>query len=259
MNWAIMKNTWQMCRASKLRLIVLTLFILYPLLKSTAELCIQKEFPTEYISGTDSAIPFVLACGSGCIGRQLNDGTLSLVLSRPLKISQYALSKWLAVSIAASVMVLIQFSSEVIVLLARTPYWADPPSIVANCVERILVCFGFSAVFVFFSSLVSGSKDLAVYLVVSMVAAVMGALGSIKPDTLPEGFGRQIAKLLVPVVREIGNMLGYVLKPYIDFSPLLTQFPIQWMAFTAYGAIITLFLSFSIFSLNRRELPYGAD
>ncbi len=259
MNWAIMKNTWQMCRASKLRLIVLTLFILYPLLKSTAELCIQKEFPTEYLSGPDSAIPFVLACGSGCIGSQLNDGTLSLVLSRPLKISEYALSKWMAVSIAASVMVLIQFSGELAALLARTPYWADAPTIIANAAQRILVCFGFSAVFVFFSSLVSGSKDLAVFLVIYIVQTVTAGLAQIKPDTLPEGLGRLTAKLLIPVLRETAGVLDYILKPYIDFSPLLTQFPVEWMAFTAYGAVIALFLSLSIFSLNRRELPYGAD
>ncbi len=259
MNWAIMKNTWQMCRASKLRLIVLTLFILYPLVKTTSELCIQKEFPKEFITEPAAMVPFVLACGSGCIGRQLNDGTLSLVLSRPLRISEYALSKWMAVSIAASLMALIQFAGELAVLLARTPYWADAPALIANCLERVLVCFGFSAVFVFFSSLVSGSKDLAIYLVSYILVAIAVALGSIKPDTLPEGLGRWAAKLLVPIVRDFGAVLDYIIKPYIDFSPLLTQFSIQWMDVTAYGAVIAIFLSFSIYSLNRRELPYGAD
>jgi hypothetical protein len=254
-----MKNTWQMCLASKLRQIVVTLFILFPLFKTTAELCTSSSFPTDMLSGPEGSVPFVLACASGCIGRQLNDGTLSLVLSRPLKISQYALSKWMAVSIASIVVCLTQFTAEIIVALARTPYWVSAPDIIANGVERILVCVGFSAVFVFFSSLVSGSKDLAVYLVLYLLAIISGWLGQIGPETLPEGTGRVVAKLFVPVMGVIAQVLGYVLSPFIDFAPLLNGLPLSWTAFTAYFCVITIFLSFCIFGLNRRELPYGAD
>lgn len=259
MNWAIMKNTWHMCLASKLRQLVVTLFILYPLIKTTMSLCIEKQFPSEYLTDVAEQIPFVLACGSGCIGGQLNDGTLSLVLSRPVKISTYALSKWLAVAIAASTVSMIQFFAELFVAAFRTPYDLDPSFILTNGVERILICFGFSAVFMFFSSLVSGSKDLAVYLVFVIAGGITGMIAQIQPNTIPEGIGRTIANLLVPPIGCIYAVLHFILEPFIALTTVFKHGNLDWVQITAYFAVITFFISVCIYSLNRRELPYGAD
>lgn len=131
---------------------MLLLFIMTPIVRTTIELCAENKFSTEYLSTSGSMVPFVLAVGSDCIGAQLNDGTLSLVLSRPVRISSYAFSKWLAVANAASVAAMTQFAAEVIVAVSRTPYLIDWPYVLTNGVERLLVCFGFAAVFMFFSS-----------------------------------------------------------------------------------------------------------
>jgi hypothetical protein len=259
MNWAIIKNTWHMCLASKLRQLVVTLFILYPLMKTTMSLCIEKEFPSEYLSDVSDQIAFVLACGSGCIGGQLNDGTLSLVLSRPIKISSYALSKWLAVAIAASTVSMIQFSAELFVALFRTPYALDATLIATNGTERILLCFGFSAVFMFFSSLVSGSKDLAVYLVFLIASGITGMLAQIEPNSIPEGIGRSIATMLVPPIGSVYEILHFILEPTIALTTLLKHGLFSWIEVTAYFSVIAFFVSVCIYSLNRRELPYGAD
>lgn len=259
MNWAIVKNTWQMCLASKLRQIVVAFLILFPLIKSTAQLCIENRFPHEFLSEPGGSIPFVLACGSGCIGGQLNDGTLSLVLSRPLKISSYVLSKWLAVAIASTIASLTQYFAELIVVGFRTAHLLDVGTVLTNGIERILICFGFSAVFMFFSSLVSSSKDLAVYFVCFLTSELCGMLAQIRPETLPEGAGRIAATVLVPPVAFISDILHFVLAPNIALLPLVNHFAISWTSITAYLSVVAIFTALCVFSLNRRELPYGAD
>jgi hypothetical protein len=114
-------------------------------------------------------------------------------------------------------------------------------------------------VLVFFSCLVSGSKDLAVYFVVYLVSMIAGGLGQIRSDTVPEGLGRVAAKLLTPALSAVGDILDFVLKPQIDLSPLVHELSVPWTSFTAYACVVAVFLSLCIFSLNRRELPYGAD
>lgn len=212
-----------------------------------------------YLEAANNSVVFVLACGSGCIGGQLNDGTLSLVLSRPVKISSYAFSKWFAVAVAASLASLTQFAAEMIVVACRTPYLIDGGFVVANCFERLMICFAFSAVFMFFSSLVSGSKDLAVYFVCYIVSNICELIAQIRPETIDEGFGKTLATLFVPPVAVIDQSLGFVLAPKVGLEPLLVNSVITWPAVTAYFAVLTVFISVCIYSLNRRELPYGAD
>ncbi|MBA3859884.1 MAG: hypothetical protein C0507_23490 [Cyanobacteria bacterium PR.3.49] len=259
MNWAIVKNTWQMCLNSKLRQLVIVLMVFWPLVKTTAELCITNEFPNEYLEAANNSVVFVLACGSGCIGGQLNDGTLSLVLSRPVKISSYAFSKWFAVAVAASVASLTQFAGEMIVVACRTPYMIDGGFVLTNFFERLMICFAFSAVFMFFSSLVSGSKDLAVYFVSFIIYKASEMIAQIRPETFDEGLGKTLATLFVPPIAVVDQALGFVLAPKIDLAPLLVNSVITWPAVTAYFTVLAVFVSVCIYSLNRRELPYGAD
>jgi len=233
--------------------------VFYPLLKTTAELCITNEFPREYLTAASESVVFVLACGSGCIGGQLNDGTLSLVLSRPVKISSYAFSKWFAVAVASSVATLTQFAAEVIVVASRTPYLIDGGFVVANFFERLMICFAFSAVFMFFSSLVSGSKDLAIYFVCFIISKICESIAQMRPETLDDGFGKTLASFLVPPIALVDQALGFVLAPKIDLAPLLVNSVVTWPAVTAYFTVLTIFVSVCICSLNRRELPYGAD
>lgn len=259
MNWAIVKNTWQMCLASKLRQAVLLLFILTPIVRTTIELCVENNFSSEYLSSANSMVPFVLAVGSGCIGAQLNDGTLSLVLSRPVKISSYALSKWFAVAVAASIAAMTQYAAEIIVVVSRTPYLIDWSFVLTNGIERLMICFGFAAVFMFFSSLVSGSKDLAIYLVCTIAATIAEWVAQMRPETMPEGLGRTAASIVVPPFTILHDVLKFLLEPKIDLDPVLNHAMISFSSVTAYVSIILVFISVCIYSLNRRELPYGAD
>ncbi len=259
MNWAICKNTWKRCIANKLRMWILLVYILKPIIISTAQLCIQGEYSDSFFEGPNDSLVMVLICGSGVIGSQLNDGTLSLALSRPVKIVTYVFSKWFAVSVAASVATGIQLIAELIVAMSRTPALIDYSNLAVNGLERTLVCFGFSAVLVLLSSLFSGIKDLGIYLLLTLALSLIGMFSQIKGSSVPEGLARTAVEILVPVARSFAGLLQSVLPPTIDLSELTSGNMPSLSAFAMYLAVITVCLSIAIFRLNRKELPYGAD
>jgi len=254
--WAICKNTWNQCLASRVRLGILCLVWIAPILQNTISLCVQHVFPEALYSQSNSVALLVLIVGSGCIGSQLNDGTLSLTLSRPLTVAQYVMSKWFAVFVASSVAALSQLAAEVLVSLTRTPALINPADVLTNGAERVILCVGLSAVLILLSSLVSGVKDLAFFLVLSMVASLCVGIGQLKVDDVPAGWPQLAVSVLCPVCYHIGQAGNFILGPMVDLSSLAN---IPWSVVASYFAVIATFLSLAIFSLNRRELPYGAE
>jgi ABC-type Na+ efflux pump permease subunit len=230
-----------------------------PIIASTVQLCVQHYFSDQLISDPLRVTFFVLICGSGAIGSQLNDGTLSLVLSRPVTITKYVFSKWFAVSSASSIAAIVQLLCELAVALNRTPAAVSFTDVAINGTERILVCFGFAAVMILLSALVSGIKDLGLYLLLSILGVICSMLSQIKSNSVPDGLARVAVSIMVPFAQQCQTILDQILQPFVDLSPLLSGAFISLHAIASYLAVITLFLSLAIFSLNRRELPYGAD
>lgn len=259
MNWAICKNTWKRIIANKLRMWIVVVWMLKPIIISTLMLCLQHEFPDELYSGSADSIYFVLICGSGVIGSQLNDGTLSLVLSRPVTITSFVFSKWFAISVAASVAATVQLLCELTITLSRTPAAVHFVDVATNGIERIFVCVGFAAVMVLLSALVSGIKDLGLYLLLTIVFGIFQMLSAIKPQSVPDGLARIAVKIMVPIAQQLSTVLQALLHPSIDLTPILSGLLLSLNSLTSYLAVITVCLSLAIYSLNRRELPYGAD
>jgi ABC-type transport system involved in multi-copper enzyme maturation permease subunit len=222
-------------------------------------LCLQREFPTELFSEPKEIAALALICGAGTIGSQLSDGTLSLVLSRPITISQYAASKWFAISVAAIVVSSLQLLSELLVALCRTPAAVDVSTLAANLIERILFCIGFGAVLTFLSALVSGGKDLGLYLLAQLTLQLLALASSINARSVPEGIARFAVQVFGPVAKWLAATLQLILNPYVEVSSVLNGMAISSSSIFSYLAVITVFLSLAIFCLNRRELPYGAD
>lgn len=257
MNWAICKNTWKRILANKLRMWILVVWIFKPIITTTVMLCLQHEFSDQLFSDSSESIYFVLICGSGVIGSQLNDGTLSLVLSRPVTIANFVFTKWYAISVAASVAAMVQLVCELIIALSRTPAAVNFVDVATNGIERLFVCAGFAAVMVLLSALVSGIKDLGLYLLLSIAASIFSMLSAIKPQSVPEGLAA--VNITVPITRQLSTILQTILSPSIDISPMLSGLWLSLNSVTSYLAVITVCLALSIYSLNRRELPYGAD
>jgi ABC-type transport system involved in multi-copper enzyme maturation permease subunit len=238
---------------------ILLVVILAPIFASTVQLCTEHEFSGAALSPANGATLFVLICGSGAIGSQISDGTLSLVLSRPLTIRKYIFSKWFAIAVASTTAALIQLVSEVIVELNRTPAALNLSDVLINGTERALFCFGFSAVMILFSAVASGFKDLGLYFILVIINAISMMLAQIKPESVPEGVGRTIVNITLPASQIVNSVTEKIIQPGIDLSPLIAGTILSLHEFATYFAVIAAFLSLAIYSLNRRELPYGAD
>lgn len=195
----------------------------------------------------------ILACATGVIGSQLSDGTLSLMMSRPITTTRLVLSKWFAVGFAAFAVVFTQLLAEIVVTCFRTPYLLDPGAVLANAVERALLCFGLGAVITLLSTFVSGVKDLALYLVIAIGFSLLSLASQIN-ERSASAFWKPIIKLLRPFVEGGAAAVQLVMLPYIDLSSLTLI-----SSTLAYLSVVAFCLSLSIWLLNRKELPYGAD
>jgi ABC-type transport system involved in multi-copper enzyme maturation permease subunit len=259
LNWAICKNTWKRCKANKLRMWLLVVFILKPILISTALMCLKKEFPDDLFSLPGDSVYLALICSSGVIGSQLSDGTLSLALSRPVSIASYVFSKWFAIAVFSSIATILQLLCELIMALSRTPAAINYLDVAINGAERIIFCVGFTAVMILLSAIVSGIKDLGLFVVLSVTSGICSMLAQIKVSSVPEGLARIAVSAVIPITQQAEVVFHALLEPLIDLSPLLSGNSISLNAITSYLAVITVCLSLAIFSLNRKELPYGAD
>jgi len=256
-NWTICEHTWRELRANKLRMCLIALMILYPIVCRAQELCVRGQ-PSDYFSTHGVSIPYVLICVTGAIGKEVSDGTLALVLARPLTITRYVLSKWITLSTVSAICSVIQLVLEVIVSLGWG-YKLEFIDVLSNGAERVLECFALVALMLFFSSLVSGVKDLALYFFLQIASSFLAMVGSLEPD---RAFGWIERYLLLPFAsfaNQLFDMVTLLTNPSIDLDIVFLQARLGFAAVVNYLAVLTISLALAIWALNRKELPYGAD
>ena len=104
MNRAICVTTWREFKSNKVRLIMLFLLLIAPIFQFTVQRCQNIDSLTQdLLTPSAVALAYTLLWGVGVIGREVQHGTISLVLARPVSIVTYVVSKWLAVGLAAAV------------------------------------------------------------------------------------------------------------------------------------------------------------
>jgi ABC-type transport system involved in multi-copper enzyme maturation permease subunit len=259
LNWPVFKNTLREIAQNKLRLFLLLVLFLVPLIFTTFELCASGVFPSKPIEDSSSAINFVLLWGCGTIGRQVSDGTLSLLFSRPLTTTSFVFSKWSAVAFASIATSLFQLAAEAIVQFMRTPGSMAYGDIWCNAAERIMICFGFSAVIVLLSALVTGIKDLGLVFLIIIVQSIASAMSQMKPGEGSDVLTTSAVNIASLSAQFVSSLLETVSKPRVEMQTVLSGLPEMWYQIFAYLAVITVSLSLAILLLNKRELPYGSD
>jgi ABC-type transport system involved in multi-copper enzyme maturation permease subunit len=257
MNWAICKNTWTEVLRNKLRMALLLFMFLSPIFGSTSDLCTYHRFSETAFESCDGAKYFVLIWGIGTIGRQVKEGTLSLMLSRPLLISKLVVSKWFAVALASSITSVFQLLAELIVAFSRNQQISVFEA-ATNGVERVLVCIGLSAVLILFSSLVTGVKDLGLYVLLYILTNIVQGLTTIETDPAQNVTLKSLVEFLVHCARAVYGFFEECLVPKIDLQMAISTGSIPWYELSLYLAIIATSLSLAIYILNRKEFPYGS-
>lgn len=261
MNRAICVNTWRQFKSNNVRLILLTLMILLPLGGVTLMRC-NASVPVDdaCLSPPFLATLFTLLWGIGVIGCERQHGTISLVLSRPVSISRYVFSKWLAVSIAASICSLQALLIEQFVSVVLSPSLMFNTEFLVNGLERVLLCFSTASVLIFFSSLVTGIKDLA------LIAGVLfaGQLFRSFLEPLAYNSNQLFGIFHVPIVvtylyKVCSDAYCVFLYPDIPVADILSGSAEFFTYLINYTCVITVSLSLAIFFLSRKEYSYAHE
>lgn len=234
MNRVLIVALWRQRLTSPLRVVVLGFMLLVPLL-------IVAASRAAGLSPLGDAVGLVLVLGVGAIGQDVSSGVLQLLFARPVRRSEYVLSRWLAIGIGASALAL----SQIVLAWAILAAGGAPPApqdVALFAAGRILETFGIGAVLVLLSSLIAGYGDLAIYVLATMAAGMIGMVGQFRSS---------------PALARAGEELHGFLVPRIDLAQALVGSP-PWFEITSWLSTVTLCLALAILVMNRKELSYAS-
>jgi hypothetical protein len=224
MNTTLMWATWRERFSRRVPIILLAVVALWGLTGAG-----MQRAPS------DMTIGFALILGAGLVGRDVSSGSLALLLTRPVRRSEYLLSRWFAASLAAGAAGLLELGLQYVLVRARSGA-VSGVTLVYDCAEAITLAFGVTAALAFLSTLVRGIGDLGVWLVALLVAALAEPAGAAR----------------------LGQELHHLLVPHVDWAQALDARPISWFPVVSYFSSVTLFLALAILVLNRKELSYAS-
>jgi ABC-type transport system involved in multi-copper enzyme maturation permease subunit len=157
--------------------------------------------------------------------------------------SEYVLSRWIAVALAAATVAALQVLAASLLLAARgaAPELDDAALFAA---QRVLECFGLAAVFAMLSSLVGGLGDLGVYVVAMMTTAILQMVGQFQGSAVLARAGAEI--------------MGF-LRPSLDLAQLAGASPMPLFPIVSFLSTTALALLVAVLLMNRRELSYASS
>jgi ABC-type transport system involved in multi-copper enzyme maturation permease subunit len=183
---------------------------------------------------------FVWVLGAGIIGKDVSEGVLNLLFSRPIKRAEYVFSKWMAVGLMASAMTWLYLAVGWSILwhLNEPPAWTQMGT---SLVLALLICFGASAALVFLSTLVPGIGDLALMFLILLAGQLLEWWVAGQPWPLVKWFLHNIIVFLFPGMGWQNMGLG-------DISLF------DWIG---YFSIVTIWLTLAVGMMNRKEITYA--
>jgi ABC-type transport system involved in multi-copper enzyme maturation permease subunit len=192
------------------------------------------------IAGKLTGVALVFAIG--IIGQDLSSGVLQLLFARPVRRSEYVLSRWFA---AGSMSAVIGVGQAALVVLIMTVRGAAPgaPEALTFVGERLFEGFGIAAVFVLLSTLVNGVGDVALWIGVQFVCGIGGMLAQAKGWTW--------------LARAAGELSGSM-NPNLPIAQIAGGLA-PWAPASAYLSTVTLCLALAVLVMNRRELSYASS
>lgn len=259
MNRAVCTTTWREFRANKVRVIMLTLLLLGPIVIFTLQRCNNPEsINQDLLSPSFMACLFTLLWGIGVIGREVQHGTIALVLARPITICDYVVSKWFSVGVAAAVCSVEAVLLEHFISSMNCPQLLFQPEVLYNALERIVLSFGTASLLIMTSALVSGLKDLALLggfafcLLLSQAAdSIIRSINNIMPAFPTE--------TICAGTKVLSSALIELFYPYVPVSLFMAGDFSAIGSLISYLTVLTCCLSLAIWSLNRKEFSYAAD
>ncbi len=235
MNRALILATLRQRLSSPGRIAFLALFLLPPL-------AVLGFLPRTGLGSLVESFYLVLVLGAGMIGQDFSTGVLQLLFARPVRRSEYVLSRWFAVGAAASGLALAQLAIAALLVTARgVPLQGRELALLAG--SDVVTGFGSAAVLALFSSLAGGFGDLALLLAVKLMGGMIEFVGRIKAWALVARLGGELSNLPAPQI-DLGQVFGGGMPSWYDLA--------------SYFSTVTLCLALAIVAVNRKELSYAS-
>jgi hypothetical protein len=259
MNRAVCATTWREFRANKVRIIMMTLLMLGPIVVFTLQRCnVPESLNQDLMSPSFMACIFTLLWGVGVIGREVQHGTIALVLARPITIADYVFSKWFSVGLAASLCAVQAVWIDHIISSVNCPTLLFQPEVFYNGLERVFLCFGTAAFLCFTSAFASGLKDLALLGGFGFCLLLAQAAESIL-NSMAFSWISPYRDTMGDAAKIFSSALIELFYPYVPVSLFMAGNFSAIGSLISYFTVITCCLSLAIWSLNRKEFSYAAD
>ncbi|MEO7866820.1 MAG: hypothetical protein ABIU54_04190 [Candidatus Eisenbacteria bacterium] len=189
------------------------------------------------------AANIVLVFVAGAIGQEVSSGVLQLTFARPVSRPSYVVSRWLAASLATTLLVLMQVLLVTMVLLLRgIPVSAAEAARIV--LEGAAMALAGAAVVLALSAFVNGLGDLGVLLLCFISAQVLSMISG---------------QMHWDAVDTVARAILETLFPKLDLRWLFGRGVIPWAQLASWSSTLTLGLGVAIWRLNHRELSYAAD
>lgn len=183
---------------------------------------------------------FVFA--AGLIGQEVSSGVLTLAFARPIRRSEYVLSRWAAATLLAVACGVLQSGLGIVIAIARHGDWTLA-TVALKTLEGALSIAGLTSVLTLFSALAPGLGDLGLYALSYLAIGITNTVANAKQ------WG-----WMIRAAEELQRTLG----PDFDPAPLFGTGTVSWYGLVVYLSTVTLCLTLAIVALNRKELSYAA-
>jgi ABC-type transport system involved in multi-copper enzyme maturation permease subunit len=185
---------------------------------------------------------FALYAGIGLVGRDVRDGSVQLVLARPLTRNQYLAGRLLGVAALGMALAAVTFAAAMLVSLGRGQH----PSAALYLAGWLNFGFGvvwmWSVIFLF-SVFIAGSLDFLGYFAMIFVGAVLAPIASLFKNPYALAAARWLSV-------NLGN--SFQLRN-------LSAASLDWAGLLRWGSNVVLALFVGTLIFNARQFSYGSE
>lgn len=198
---------------------------------------------------------FSVILGCQIIGPEFSSGTLQLILAKPVRRSDYLVSRVAGVTLVLWSLIWLPFAAESLCRLVfrREGFdWLDAFSGATHLsAEALFVC----AILTMFGSMVRSYFNVAIYVAIQML---IGLMLSVIHSIINSSSARLDAlRAFFRARPEFSAWLRAIDRNLYPDPPSALAFDRAWLAMVLSNTAVALFLACILF--RRREVPYGAD
>lgn len=188
----------------------------------------------------------ILVIAAGSVSRDVSSGALQMILSRPIRRTQYLFGRYFGILVSYGLFLLATsalaflFVQLVVLRTARGPADYSLASLAVGAGQAFLTGAFQAAILLLFSTFLPGIADLLGLLLVHLAL------------NLPE-FSR------APWLRTAGERARENILPVVEWSKILRGQAVLGAATGRWVFALTVYLVLASIVFSRRELPYGQE